>query len=207
MNPKNFLLVSMLAMLAMFGINFDASAQGGGSGPQLGPQGSVVVPLATNPPFASLPASSTNVYPVTYVTTNIFTNTFAVPVTYTTNVTTNTITGYIDLKSQTDLALQIGYQCTNVNNVSNVIWKLEPSLDGLTCDSTNSTFWITNTSPGSNFLVQSFVWSGAQKSAIAGFFVTQVINLNTNPIFAYITNSTGSNYQFMQYRGTPNVRF
>jgi len=171
----------------------------------LGPLGATVVPVATNiygpAPTNSIPASSTNVFPATYVYTNVYSNIYANPVTYTTNIVTNTVTGFIDLSKVDDVAIQVGYQCTNANNLSNVIWKFMPSLDGINPDSTNAAFWITNTSPGSNVLVYTTNFASNNKGGIAGFFLTQVINLNTNPIFPYLTNSTGSNYQFLQVRG------
>ncbi len=198
----------IVVLIAMLFASLRARAQGGGSAPQnLGPQGATTVVLATNYPFASLPASSTNTFPQTYTVTNIYSNVFSIPVTYVTNITTNTVTGYIDLTGQLDLAIQTGFSCTNPTDVSNVVWKLMPSLDGVNADTTNAAWWVTNTSPGSNGLVQTTVFSSAQKSGIAGFFVGEVINLNTNPIFPFLTNATGSNYQFMQVRGTKPVRY
>jgi hypothetical protein len=216
MKPKNFIRTGLAALCVaalMMVASFSGEAQTGGTVGAPPAYGSTIVPVATNlfgpaPTNAILAgaAGSGNgfsmTFPTSYVYTNVYSNIYASPVTYTTNIVTNTVTGYIDTSKMWDVTFQIGFSSTNPTDVSNVIWQLFPSLDAINPDSANRTFWLTNTSPGSNTLVQSFVFSAAQKAGIAGFFLGQIVNNNTNPIFAALTNSTGSNYQFLQARGT-----
>jgi hypothetical protein len=109
-----------------------------------------------------------------------------------TNTVTNYVTGWVDNSKQGCFTPRVSFQTTSSTNATNIVtltW--QPSLDGITADTTNAGFVQTATANGTNFVVattnfpsttsQGQMFFQLQKVQTTGSAVVSNLNVDVGP--------------------------